>query len=170
MGKLGRSIIKMEGRRFGRYVVIEMAPRTRRQIHYRCVCDCGTERTVNGEALRTGNTKSCGCLAREQRLKTRLVHGHNRKLTPRSKAYQAWANMKTRCGNPKATHYRHYGGRGVRVCERWMTFENFLADMGEPPPGLTIDRINNNGHYEPGNCQWATMKQQAANRRNTRKK
>lgn len=91
-------------------------------------------------------------------------HGHGRRgrITPE---YHTWKNMLTRCRNPRVSDYKHYGGRGIKVCDRWLDFANFLADMGRRPPGLTLNRINNNGNYEPGNCEWTTRKKQNNNRR-----
>ena len=92
-------------------------------------------------------------------------HGHRSKYGKTSPTYNSWRDMKTRCLNSNCPDYKNYGGRGIKVCERWMDFTNFLADMGEKPEGLTLDRINNDGNYEPGNCRWATWKEQRRNQR-----
>lgn len=94
-----------------------------------------------------------------------VTHGHGSAKNGRTPTYNTWMNMIQRCTNANAPGYKHYGGRGITVCERWLKFENFLADMGERPEGLTLDRIDNDGNYEPGNCRWATCEQQNANRR-----
>jgi hypothetical protein len=131
-----------------------------------CVCSCGNEVKVLGRLLRSGATKSCGCL--------RVKHGHSRKDangkyngTP---TYQSWKAMWTRCTNPNAKDWYLYGERGIRVCARWHIFENFLADMGERPVGLTLDRKNVDKNYTPTNCRWATRSTQAKNRRRYKQK
>lgn len=132
-----------------------------------CLCDCGNEKIVQIGALRSGNTKSCGCLDRDlliERNKNSATHGKSR--TP---IYQVWNAMLQRCENEKDQHYPDYGGRGIKVCEAWHTFENFYADMGDKPgPEYSIERKRVNGDYEPSNCEWATATTQANNRRNSR--
>jgi hypothetical protein len=117
---------------------------------------------VSTSDLVTGHTQSCGCLNAEIRKSKALRHGFNRTPT-----YICWSNMRSRCSNPRQRSYASYGGRGITVCERWQTFENFLADMGAQPAGLTIDRIDVNGSYEPGNCRWASQEVQDNNKRTT---
>jgi len=127
-----------------------------------CLCDCGTLRNVRRGSLTQGATRSCGCLKRGNR--NSLRHGH---AAPQSPEYVSWCRMIQRCTYPKASSYHRYGGRGIVVCERWSkSFEDFLADMGpKPTPKHTIDRWpNKRGNYEPGNCRWATAKEQAQNR------
>lgn len=133
---------------------------------WKCQCKCGKIVVILGSSLRTGNTTSCGCL-RTDFLTTGVANRrHGLSRTP---TYEAWKAMFQRCYNPKHKSYGDYGGRGITVCERWReSFDNFLADMGERPKGKhSIDRFpNQNGNYEPGNCRWATWKEQHRNRRN----
>jgi hypothetical protein len=161
-----RRFIDLTGRRFGRWRVIALLPERQRYASgtqttlWLCRCDCGGEGIVRGSNLIRGWSKSCSCIRKEMFAKLNTKHG-----LYRSRAYQCWQNMKTRCFNPRHRAYRWYGGRGITVCERWLIFENFYADMGEPPPGMSLDRIDLHGNYEPGNCRWATVAEQLANRR-----
>lgn len=134
-----------------------------------CRCECGTEKWVILRNLRTGHTRSCGCLMREVAVRTGATskkHGHARTYhqTP---TYRTWSHIIARCEKPSATEYRNYGGRGIRICDRWRkSFPAFLEDMGQKPSRRhSIDRVDPNGHYEPGNCRWATAKEQQRNRR-----
>jgi hypothetical protein len=157
--------------RFGRLVAIEATDkRVSGKVMWRCICDCGVETISNVQHLREGRRVSCGC-AREagrQIKKKTPKHGHYVGDRPTA-IYRIWSGMLTRCFNQKMPQYHNYGGRGITVCERWRQFENFLADMGERPPGMTLDRYpDNDGNYEPGNCRWATMKEQSRNKRSNR--
>jgi hypothetical protein len=151
--------------RYGRWTVIGDVVRVgKKGKKYPCVCDCGTEALVWAPHLYTGRSLSCGCLRGEQIAERSLKHdqAHRGKRTP---TYQTWASMLLRTRATHGDQFEKYGSRGITVCERWLVFENFLADMGERPRGKTIDRINNEGNYEPGNCRWATPSQQAFNTR-----
>src|ERR1051325_1987407 len=136
---------------------------TKNQIWWECICDCGKIVIVASQSLRRGHTQSCGCLRLRQLRASITTHGHA--TAARSLTYTSWQILIQRCQNPKNPAYPNYGGAGITVCERWQVFENFLADMGERASELySIDRIDNSGNYEPGNCRWATKKQQQRNR------
>lgn len=152
------------GERVGRLLVVDFAePNPSGHRQFRCRCDCGAETVATASNLRSGKTRSCGCLRSDVGLKgtrTRLVR-HGLCGTP---TYRSWQGMIQRCTNPKVPKWKHYGGRGITVCERWRDFTNFLADMGERPDGRTLDRTDPDGNYEPGNCRWATAVEQRHNR------
>jgi hypothetical protein len=153
----------LNGTRFGRLVVVsdDGGPVNDKRLCV-CACDCGAEKRVSYRSLKRGATGSCGCLGREIASKRSRKHG----LTG-TPEYRCWHAMIARCRDPHAAGFEHYGGRGIRVCDQWQSFEGFLADMG-PRPTLnhSIDRIDGTRGYEPGNCRWATTSEQARNRNN----
>lgn len=152
-------ILDLTGHVFERLTVVEMAPgKLRRSRLWKCICQCGNVKVTSSHMLRTGHAKSCGCLNVE---KYSTPRKHGACNTPE---YTAWKDMKRRCFNEHASNYRRYGERGISICERWLDFSNFLADMGPRPSSeMSIERVNNDGNYEPGNCIWATAFVQANN-------
>lgn len=159
--------LDLSGKTFHALKVLEFAEVRSGRSHWRCLCECGAEAVVDGSKLTNGHTRSCGCLQRKQSAEANSTHGHAR-VGQQTKEYQTWANMMKRCHNADCPDYAGYGGRGIKVCERWHEFESFLADMGAAPTGThSIDRTNVDADYSPANCRWATPTEQARNKRNS---
>lgn len=158
--QIGDSRMKVQvGMRFERLQVIGLIPDSKNPKAI-CVCDCGAQITPQRGALINGRAKSCGCLRREKMLAAALKHGE-----AKSPAYKRWASMKQRCINPNDPAFANYGGRGITFSQDWTSFENFVRDMGQPPEGTTLERLNTNGPYSKENCVWADWNQQAKNKR-----
>lgn len=162
----------LTGQRFHRLLAERRAGNAKNgEPLYSCLCDCGNGTITRGQHLRSGSVKSCGCFKSEHSraniIKISTTHGHCANGV--SPTYESFVAMWARCTYDKHPAYHQYGGRGIAICERWSDFENFLADMGERPSKKhSLDRVNNNGNYEPGNCRWATWKEQARNRSSNR--
>jgi hypothetical protein len=162
---MGKPLIVKEGDKYNRLTIIrEIEPtissynKIRRR--FECICDCGNIWKGFLFVLRNGTTKSCGCF------KTETTTTHGKKYTVE---YRTWLGMKQRCYYEKTINFKDYGGRGIKVCDRWLnSFVNFYQDMGDRPKGTSIDRINNDGNYEPSNCRWATRREQNRNKRNVK--
>jgi len=171
------ALIEMAGQKFGRLTVVRRSGTSRKKAVWHCECDCGQSMETKGTYLRAGITKSCGCLQRELLSERRTKHGATRKNSHWPE-YGIWFTMINRCYRPEADSYKYYGARGIYVCDRWRDgegclsgFECFIADMGRRPhANLSIDRINNDGPYAPGNCRWATGAVQRLNQRPRQKK
>ena len=146
------------GTAFGRLRVLGKG---KKYHHWLCVCECGNKKEINRYALLRGATKSCGCLQKEGM--STLMSKHKKSSDP---IYKIWTAMHDRCRNERCKSYENYGGRGIKVCERWEKFENFYADMGDRPAGKSLDRIDNDGPYAPWNCEWKEQKFQSRNKRN----
>lgn len=152
---LPRQVKDLRGRRFGKLLVVSLS-HTKKNAWWNCLCECGNMHKVVASNLHHG-TKTCGC--EQGGFRHGLCH---------TRIYAKWKSMHRRCNDPKEPGWKNYGGRGIKVCRRWHNAVNFVADMGEPPPAMSIDRINNDGDYERSNCRWATRAQQNRNNRRTR--
>jgi hypothetical protein len=152
---------------FGRWTVIERAENTAQgQTRWLCRCECGNQKVVTRTVLTSGKSSSCGCLKRETTIARNTKHGHATEgISP---TYHTWSGMTNRCNNPSHRSYKDYGGKGIRVCENWATFEGFLADMGEKPEGMSLEREKNEKSYCKENCVWANAKTQARNKTTTK--
>lgn len=152
--------IDLTGQKFGFWTLLERRPLSeKKKRHYLCKCECGTVKEVEQSGLVRGASTSCGCRAFPRGTHNETKRGR------RSKEYNAWVSMRTRCNNSNFPGFYLYGGRGITVCERWSEFQAFLEDMGRSPPGTSIERIDNEKGYSPANCKWATPKQQTRNTR-----
>jgi hypothetical protein len=162
-------LAQVAGCRFGRAQAIEISHKTKGSVFWRCVCDCGNEFRTTASALRKGRVRSCGCLRSEAVAAKNTIHGLKRRGGEHP-LYSVWRNMIERCENPKCEAYVWYGARGISVSKSWRRdFAAFLADVGDRPSKLhSLDRIDMNGNYEPGNIRWATSVEQSNNRRSTR--
>lgn len=168
-----KQVVVKPGQRYGRLTVVESVGPTKDRSgkpshRYTCLCECGRTTIVRVGHLRSGHTLSCGCLNKDMSAKANTKHGHARRGR-KTRAYRAYMDMRYRCENANSKPYGIYGAKGISVCGRWReSFDNFLTDMGIPPQGMSLDRIDNNLGYEPSNCRWASVITQNNNRSNNR--
>jgi len=153
------------GQKFSRLLVLERSKNKGTRSAWKCLCDCGSMKIIQANNLMQKSIMSCGCLRRE-RARKRLIEKNTTHGLSYTGAYKTWISMIYRCTNPKHKFYKHYGDRGIKICEEWFVFEKFYEDMGDRPKGLTIDRINNNKGYSKKNCRWISQSKQCSNKRN----
>jgi len=165
------SKLELVGSKFGRLLVLSEEPKRNQKTYWLCLCDCGNKKIVQGGHLVAGHTSSCGCYHKERTSECSpggtVKHGQARR-SGHSIEYQTWSGMWSRCTDEKQKAFGRYGGRGITVCARWKSFAKFLADMGPRPADRSLDRIDNNKGYSPGNCRWATKTEQSRNTRTAR--
>lgn len=154
--------LDLTGERFGSLTVQHFTERRGSQAMWLCRCDCGREAVKSLGNLRSGHTKSCGCMRSIVTSERKTTHG-----MCGSPTHKSWQSMLTRCMNQRNSKFKDYGARGIKVCDAWLTFDGFFSDMGVRPLGTTLGRIDNNGDYTPSNCEWQTITKQARNKRNT---
>jgi len=168
---MAKIILDITNTKFGQLTVLSFYGRKKSYKYWNCVCECGSVREYKQITLNAGKAKSCGCkrmaTMQEKGRIARLTHGKT--SGGNSKIYRIWANMLTRCTNPKASNWKWYGARGIKVCERWQRFSNFYEDMGDCPENLTLDRIDVNGNYSKENCRWVDWATQAKNKQKNMK-
>jgi hypothetical protein len=157
-----KNFVNLTGNKYNRLTVIAYSHKDSKH-KWLCQCDCGKQIITASCKLKSGHTSSCGCAITDMLIARNTKHG-----MAHTSEYEIWQDMRKRCQNPKHKYYEYYGGKGISVCERWQNFENFYADMGKRPDNLTIDRIDSNGNYEPGNCKWSTRLEQSRNRKNSK--
>lgn len=162
-----KPLADMQGQVFGRLTVLERDSFSSGKTRWLCRCECGQSTVVIGQLLRNGKTRSCGCLRAERAAETATKHGGYVGRKP-TRTMRIWKNMIQRTSNPNCPVYSRYGGAGINVYKTWQTFEGFVADMGEAPDGLTLERVDNSKGYSPDNCRWASYAEQSRNKSNTK--